>query len=645
MVQDVDVLDIEDLDVCEGADLERPSYSNGPRTDQVMVRDRHPVTRGRLPGAAYEPGEPHGKKRGWYCDTHSNNIYTDMSKIIKYQGADKKQKLQALVFSHPFIQLSVFACALKTLDLFEKKNILGRKFSWAFGNRPLTYEPRALAVRDKPNAQYIRLLKKISFTYVVENEGQVDAIAAGCADEAQVSVPGVYAALSRDIVAHETAHAIIDGINPYILDSIGPAGRALHEGLADLIALLIAIKSGKLHRHVMKKFHGSIIESSLLSEFAEEVGHLVTGRKEDPLRSFLNDRHVNTAGDERTYALPEKPYDRSLVLSGAIYNVVQIHHAMEKSRLIKTKYFDRHKYSDPEYSSSGEALTNVARRIRILLARAVDYLPPGEITLADYARALLEVDRNLFGEATSIAESLCKIFFERSILRTPDDLPVKVAQNGVERRGRSIREIIEQEDEIEAFIADNRGWLGVPDGADYSYERIGKITPPDAFQEFIEVTAFNDYTQAILKVHWPQEEPSGIRIQGRDVSKRCVRVGTTVVFDLTGSRVLSRLTCAQPTTSLFKSAAQRKARAAAYERRQRDTEAYFNYKLESGQISPNEVVSGYPTDELGAFSQSLREYTLHQVGEVLHIRSQGMNLHPGAPDIALYDYDPEEDEY
>ena len=47
----------------------------------------------------------------------------------------------------------------------------------------------------------------------------------------------MYACLSHDVVAHETTHALLDGIPGDILNHRRPTG-GFHEGFADIVALL-----------------------------------------------------------------------------------------------------------------------------------------------------------------------------------------------------------------------------------------------------------------------------------------------------------------------------------------------------------------------------------------------------------------------
>jgi hypothetical protein len=53
--------------------------------------------------------------------------------------------------------------------------------------------------------------------------------------------------LSRDIVSHETGHAIIDGVAPDLYNAVTPQSLALHEAMADLAALLLAFETNFQH--------------------------------------------------------------------------------------------------------------------------------------------------------------------------------------------------------------------------------------------------------------------------------------------------------------------------------------------------------------------------------------------------------------
>src|SRR5205807_10393110 len=56
-----------------------------------------------------------------------------------------------------------------------------------------------------------------------------------------VTQPGdeiVFTCLSHDVVAHETAHALVDTVRPLLLAPTGPDGLAFHEAFADIVAVM-----------------------------------------------------------------------------------------------------------------------------------------------------------------------------------------------------------------------------------------------------------------------------------------------------------------------------------------------------------------------------------------------------------------------
>ena len=198
----------------------------------------------------------------------------------------------------------------------------------------------------------------------------------------------VYTCLSHDIVAHETAHAILDGIAPDLYNAISPQSLALHEAIADLTALLLAFRSRTLTRTVLDQTGGSIEKSTAFSAIAEEFGaqRKASGQLR-PLRSLLNDRTHAFVG--------WRPHLAPRAERGLERRALHGHGADARGSQEEDK---------PDWST-GKALFVAAEQFKRMVLRALDYLPPGEISFADYGRAITCADRAFYpslGRRTSL---------------------------------------------------------------------------------------------------------------------------------------------------------------------------------------------------------------------------------------------------
>ena len=156
--------------------------------------------------------------------------------------------------SRAFNQVSAFATVMRTIRLYEEPDTLGRRVRWAFPGEQLIVLPRA---GWGENAVYVREQGRLEFYYFQSRNGSREV---------------VYTSLARDIVAHETAHAILDGIAPHLWFAVTPQSIGLHEAIADLTSLLVSIRSRGLRKAVLKRTGGSIEHSSEFSAVGEEFG-------------------------------------------------------------------------------------------------------------------------------------------------------------------------------------------------------------------------------------------------------------------------------------------------------------------------------------------------------------------------------------
>ena len=185
-----------------------------------------------------------------------------------------------------FHQQMVYAVAMVTIGHFERA--LGRVALWAPNRRKIagtdkwqTEFVRRLriyphALRDQ-NAYYSPFKKALLFGYF-----PVQAKDA-------YNTPGttVFACLSHDIVAHETTHALLDGVHPRFNEPSNPDVHAFHEAFADIVALFQHFSYPGVLRDQIAKTRGKLTSESLLGQLAQQFGHATGGR--GSLRDALGD--------------------------------------------------------------------------------------------------------------------------------------------------------------------------------------------------------------------------------------------------------------------------------------------------------------------------------------------------------------------
>jgi len=204
--------------------------------------------------------------------------------------------------SPQFHQQMVYAVAMVTIRNFEKA--LGRKALWAAGN-DYQYVPRLRiyphALRGA-NAFYSPDQKALLFGYFRADE------------EDRTHAPGsnVFTCLSHDIIAHETTHALLDGMHRRMIEPTHPDNLAFHEAFADLVAIFQHFTFPKSLKDQIARTRGDLRKKNLLAELAQEFGHAIGTR--DSLRSALT---VNP--DPEALANTLEPHDRGAILVAAVF--------------------------------------------------------------------------------------------------------------------------------------------------------------------------------------------------------------------------------------------------------------------------------------------------------------------------------------
>ncbi|HSS50744.1 MAG TPA: S8 family serine peptidase, partial [Thermoanaerobaculia bacterium] len=369
-----------------------------------------------------------------------------------------------------FHQQMVYAVAMKTIRHFEEA--LGRPIFWsplrpwdwrsgdearakklpkseesgsAEGNRRkkpedddsdqfvqrLRLYPHAL--RDQ-NAYYSPPKRAILFGYFPAGDGDPGA-----------EYPGgvVFTCLAHDIVAHETTHAILDGMHVRFTEPTNPDVFAFHEAFADIVALFQRFTYPELLFDQIAKARGQLDAGTLMTRLALQFGQ-ATGRhqalrdalgyvvrqsrtkRESDWRDRGEEREADGSSapqvtianaardfDEETrfqwkrfqadpalLAEVEEPHARGSFLVAAVFDAYL---RIYEDRVADLKRIatggtgvlpDGDLHPDLVKRMANEAAKS-ARHVLKMCIRAMDYVPPIDITFGEFLRALITADSDL----------------------------------------------------------------------------------------------------------------------------------------------------------------------------------------------------------------------------------------------------------
>src|SRR5438093_1569463 len=81
--------------------------------------------------------------------------------------------------------------------------------------------------------------------------------------------------LSHDIIAHETTHALLDGMHSRFIEPTHPDALAFHEAFADIVALFQHFSFPEVLRHQIGQTRGNLSSENLLGELAQQFGQAI----------------------------------------------------------------------------------------------------------------------------------------------------------------------------------------------------------------------------------------------------------------------------------------------------------------------------------------------------------------------------------
>jgi hypothetical protein len=497
LVKDPEVAKWKDVKPVESFVLDSEDFFlDGPVTRRVAVLDFNPKTGTLTRGARFIP--PIGEKgEGEFALPKGNDFYDST-----------------------FMRVATFGGVYKTIRMFEEPDTLGRRVHWAFPGPQLLVVPRA---GEWANAFYERNSRSIQLFFFTPPGAREP----------------VYTCHSQDIIAHETAHAVIDCVAPDLYDSTSPEGLAIHESIADLATLMMAFRSRELAGRILEQTNGSIEHSTAFTEVAEQFGGAL--RKNRPLRDLKNDRKMTDRDLDRG-----EPHALSEVLSGALYTVmVQIYNellnASEEQEVPATKMAVAAEYqqwalsADPsalqfkggnrKKASPGRALFIASERFKRTVLRALDYLPPGEVSFADFGRALLASDQASHPDSEDQREWLRQEFVRRGIVATAGELEIKTNYANPAVSQLDLDELVRSDWLAYQFANENRMLLGIP--ADVPFDVRPRL---DVTKKYYHQGDEPQFTrECLFKVSWSEVEPN--EVGGGLPAKRRIAHGSTLAID------------------------------------------------------------------------------------------------------------------
>ncbi len=356
-----------------------------------------------------------GKQKVYYPPVDLDNPY-----IVMRQGLDPSEA------DPRFHQQMVYAVASETLQRFEVA--LGRRLHWAKFDKPVDggkgSKPPAKAgdpgkdrVRDvlflyphamaDANAFYSRAAQGILFGYF-------RASASNPGD----NLPGqvIYSCLSHDVIAHETTHAILDGIRSYFTEPTNIDVAAFHEAFADLSALFCHFSHKEVLLDTLMKTGGRLFDAKLKAEALDEDGKpqiqaqiaqinpLVQLALQFGEGSGMNRglrQMLGTLPNSKDIETLSEPHDRGAILVAAVFDAyftIYTRRTADLFRIFRAGGGPLNPVDLPEALAGRLAreASRTAEEFFSICARALDYCPPVDIEFGDFLRAIVTAHADFY---------------------------------------------------------------------------------------------------------------------------------------------------------------------------------------------------------------------------------------------------------
>ena len=299
----------------------------------------------------------------------------DASNRILYQPAPYPANDPLTVVSNPekdrsFQARNAYAIVMRVLARFE--HALGRRVRWGFPGHQLTIAPHAF---QDLNAFYSKDDCAIFFGYYPGDSGMV------------------FTCLSHEVIAHETAHALVDGLRGGYLRPSSPDQAAFHEGFADIVALFsvlslrevvsagLDLATSEDSEYVKASMlTGKALKQGVLLGLAKQVGETMNGTHGMALR-----RSIELPVSAKLAASAEfsECHRRGELLVAAVLG------AFLKVWKRRIDLFGKLKRDMVSRIGVVDAAVETADHLLTTAILSLDYCPPTDLLFSDFLSAML----------------------------------------------------------------------------------------------------------------------------------------------------------------------------------------------------------------------------------------------------------------
>jgi hypothetical protein len=317
-----------------------------------------------------------------------------------------------------FHQQMVYAVAMATIAVFERA--LGRTVLWSpFLPRSADGAVDRVAIRTRADGEFVRRLriyphamrepnayydpnrKSVLFGYFPARSKPGDKV---------LPHGTVFTCLSYDVIAHEITHALLDGTHRHLLDASNPDILAFHEAFADIVALFQHFSHPEVLRGQIAQVAGNLQDEGMLGQLAQQFGEAMGMHRS--LRNYLGEWVEQPNGELKWEPIKpnptliqtvQEPHDRGAILVAAMFTAfLTIYRGRTRDLMrIATGGSGVKPPGDLHPDLVGrlaDEAANAAHHLLVMAIRALDYIPPVDLSYGDYLRGLVTSDLDLVAE-------------------------------------------------------------------------------------------------------------------------------------------------------------------------------------------------------------------------------------------------------